>query len=56
MARPSLHIFISLHAVLLLALGITAFDTIFAQAQNYRGPVTVVNFNGTNGQYSAAGV
>src|ERR1700758_1559915 len=56
MARPSLHVFVSLHAVLLLALGITAFDAILAPGQNYCGPVTVVNFNGTNGQYPAAGV
>jgi uncharacterized repeat protein (TIGR03803 family) len=56
MARPSLCVFISLHAVLALALGITAFDGTLAQAQNYCGPVTVVNFSGTNGQYPAAGV
>jgi uncharacterized repeat protein (TIGR03803 family) len=55
MARPSLPVFVSLHAVLLLALWIT-FGAVLAQAQNYCGPVTVVNFNGTNGQYPAAGV
>src|SRR5438270_352873 len=56
MPHPSLRVFITLHSVLLLVLGITAFHGIPADAQNYCGPVTVVNFNGLNGQYPAAGV
>jgi len=54
--HPSLRVFITFHSVLLLVLGITAFHGIPADAQNYCGPVTVVNFNGLNGQYPAAGV
>jgi uncharacterized repeat protein (TIGR03803 family) len=42
-----------------LALSLTVasiFQTSPASAQSFCGPVTLINFNGTNGQYPAAGV
>jgi uncharacterized repeat protein (TIGR03803 family) len=56
MARPSLRIVISLYTVLFTVLGITAFDAMPARAQNYCGPVTVINFNNSNGAYPGADV
>lgn len=48
--------FLSLQGILFLGLVITAFQPTRAGAQSFCGPVTVVNFNGINGQYPAAGV
>jgi uncharacterized repeat protein (TIGR03803 family) len=56
MRRSHLRSFLALQAVLFLGLVITAFHPIPVSAQNFCGPVTLVNFNGTNGQYPASGV
>ena len=48
--------FLALQAVLFLGLVITAFHPIPVSAQNFCGPVTLVNFNGINGQYPVSGV
>jgi uncharacterized repeat protein (TIGR03803 family) len=56
MRLSHLHSFLALQAVLFLGLVITAFHPIPVSAQNFCGPVTLVNFNGINGQYPASGV
>lgn len=56
MVFSSLRSFISLQTVLILGLMVIAFPPPFAVAQNFCGPVTAINFNGTNGQYPSAGV
>ena len=43
-------------AVVFLGLLITALYSVPANAQNYCGPTTVVNFNSSNGAYPGAGV
>jgi hypothetical protein len=43
-------------AVLFLGLVVTTFQSTQLSAQSFCGPVTLVNFNGINGQYPAAGV
>src|SRR5581483_9459079 len=42
--------------ILLLWAGGVATSSSLGWAQSYCGPVTVINFNGTNGQYPSAGV
>jgi uncharacterized repeat protein (TIGR03803 family) len=56
MAVPSFRTFSSFLAVMLFALGITAFNATLMHAQSYCGPNTVVNFNSSNGAYPYAGV
>ena len=56
MRLPHLRSFLALQAVLFLGLVITAFHPIPVSAQNFCGPVTLVNFNGINGQYPVSGV
>jgi uncharacterized repeat protein (TIGR03803 family) len=56
MGRSSFRSLISLHAVLLLGLMVIAFPPSSAVAQSFCGPVTVINFNGTNGANPLAGV
>jgi hypothetical protein len=56
MRLSHLRSFLALQAVLFLGLVITAFHPIPVSAQNFCGPVTLVNFNAINGQYPASGV
>ena len=56
MRLSHLRSFLALQAVLFLGLVITAFHPLRVSAQNFCGPVTLVNFNGINGQYPASGV
>ena len=56
MKLSSLRLLLSFQAVLLGSLLIGALYPIPAGAQSYCGPVTAINFNGTNGQYPSAGV
>jgi uncharacterized repeat protein (TIGR03803 family) len=56
MRLSHLRSFLASQAVLFLGLVITAFHPIPVIAQNFCGPVTLVNFNGINGQYPASGV
>jgi uncharacterized repeat protein (TIGR03803 family) len=56
MRLSHLRSFLALQAVLSLGLVIIAFHPIPVSAQNFCGPVTLVNFNGINGQYPASGV
>jgi uncharacterized repeat protein (TIGR03803 family) len=56
MRSASLRSVLSLQAFLIIGLLNIAFFSTAASAQNYCGPVTVVNFNSTNGAYPAAGV
>ncbi len=43
-------------ALLIVAMVVSAFLPAPLNAQDYCGPVTLINFNGLNGQYPAAGV
>ena len=56
MRLSHLRSFLASQAVLFLSLVITAFHPIPVSAQNFCGPVTLVNFNGINGQYPVSGV
>ena len=51
-----LHLASFVPAVLFLGLVVTTFQSTQLSAQSFCGPVTLVNFNGINGQYPAAGV
>jgi uncharacterized repeat protein (TIGR03803 family) len=53
---PSFLRFFRWPALLIVILVLSAFPPTPLNAQDYCGPVTVINFNGLNGQYPAAGV